>query len=943
MHRTALLAPLLAGLWAACLSAETPAPPFYADKAHLLVYQDGSGASQPIKSSADWAKRREHVLANMQRVMGPLPPPARKVPLDVKVLEEVALAKVVRKKITFAVEKDDRCFAYLLLPRTVTGKRPAMLALHQTTRIGKGEPAGVGGNANLHYGLELAERGYVVLAPDYPNYGDYQVDPYAQGYDSATMKGVWNHMRAVDLLQGLPEVDGARIGVIGHSLGGHNSLFVAAFDPRLQAVVTSCGFNAFPKYAGGNLAGWSHRGYMPKIATAFDKDPKKMPFDFTEILGSLAPRAVFINAPLKDSNFEVSGVADCVKAALPVYRLFGAQDRLVAHYPDAGHDFPPATRELAYQFLDRSLRQRVEFTRLVAHWDQYSDADYLPFIEEAKPEIAQVGFYGAHFWSMAHTPQGKGYPAHFPVQGLAECGKWFQDLNGELHKRKVKVVGHFNVGFLIGDPDGPLGPRGFFKFYRDLWDEKELGAKPVKNPLDLLEKDKDGLPRSTKTYSIGGMKEYHACLNNPHWRAVLKAWALRGIQRGIDGYMINYFYRHDCTCTHCQAGFQQFLNDRYTGEQLAEQFGIVNLPTHQFTEIVGWHDPKESTPLRRAMLQFSQVSSKAAYDEVFTTYARSLKADLILGQWNHLGAFSQINGDERCLLPAELWGRDEDYLWYSTGGAANFTDLAAGVLGEGTLQARYLRGAFDDKPVVLGKYEQTRTRAAIAELAANGGAPLGFYARFKDPAARQEIVRYYQFLEKNDAAYRAARPHSEAVLLYPRSRVHAGDVAAVETFKDLGRQLLDRHVLFDVLPDDVANAERLARYRQVVRAAEKKLPEMPADLSRFTAPATVRVSASRPANGSELAIHFVNYNRKEPEQKRSPGRGSVDDNPIAVADVQADVAIPAGHRVVKVRALTPETPEPVEVQAEVKDRRVRFTMPKFLVYGVARIELAPAP
>src|SRR4051812_11574099 len=91
---------------------------------------------------------------------------------------------------------------------------------------------------------------------------------------------------------------------------------------------------------------------------------------------------------------------------------------------------------------------RVEFRRLVAHWDGYADPGYLPFIRDAKPEVVQVGFYGAHFWSLAHTPHGKGYPAHFPVQGLRECGDWFEGLNGQLHKEGVKVVGHFNVEFL---------------------------------------------------------------------------------------------------------------------------------------------------------------------------------------------------------------------------------------------------------------------------------------------------------------------------------------------------------------------------------------------------------------------------------------------------------------------------------------------------------------
>jgi dienelactone hydrolase len=169
------------------------------------------------------------------------------------------------------------------------------------------------------------------------------------------MKGIWNHMRAVDLLQSLDEVDGERIGVIGHSLGGHNSLFVAVFDPRLKVVVTSCGFNAFPKYYKGDLTGWSHKGYMPRIASDYGKDPKKMPFDFPEVLAALAPRTVFINAPLKDANFEVSGVKDCVEAALPVYELLGAKEKLSAVHPDCEHAFPPEVRKAAYEFVDKAL------------------------------------------------------------------------------------------------------------------------------------------------------------------------------------------------------------------------------------------------------------------------------------------------------------------------------------------------------------------------------------------------------------------------------------------------------------------------------------------------------------------------------------------------------------------------------------------------------------
>jgi len=566
---------------------------------------------------------------------------------------------------------------------------------------------------------------------------------------------------------------------------------------------------------------------------------------------------------------------------------------------------------------------RHEFTRLIAHWAEYADADYLDFVRDAKPEICQIGFYGGHFYSLVHTPDYKGYPAHFPVQGIDACGKWFEERNAAIHKLGAKVVGHFNVSFMVGEPESKDGPRGFFKFYKDLWNEKELGPKPVKDPIDLFSRNADGTPMASKQYSIGQNREYTACLANPHWRAVMKAWIKRGIEHGVDGYVANYFYRHNCLCQHCVKGFKEYLGKRFKPEKLAADFAIKDLNGHKFTEIIGWHDPKESTLLRREMLRWSQITCKDCFDEVFVKHGRSIKPDLIVGQWNHLGAFGQINGDERCMLPSELWGKDEDYLWYSTGGAAFFTDLPEGILGEGTLQARYIRGAFDDKPYTLGKYESTRTRASIAELAANGGAPMGFYTPFKNPEARAEMVRYYRFMERYDSLFKACKPYSEKVLLFPRSKVHAGDVASVEEFKKRGTEMLNDHVLFDIYPDDA-----------------KKLPTNMDGTSTFAAPKTVRVSANTPAAGGEIDLHFVNYNRTEPKEKRSAGGGIKDEKPIAVDSVGVDFALSAKAQVKGVTVITPESPDEVPVRFEVKAGRVSFTVPKFLVYSVARIKLA---
>ena len=128
------------------------------------------------------------------------------------------------------------------------------------------------------------------------------------------------------------------------------------------------------------------------------------------------------------------------------------------------------------------------------------------------------------------------------------------------------------------------------------------------------------------------MHEYWACLRNPHWQTVMKALVKRGVERGVDGFIANYFYRHNCLCKYCQSGFRTYLSERHEPAELEQQFGIENVATHEFDEIVYWHKPEESTPLRREMLRWSQISNKQVFDEIFLKYGRSLKPNLMLPQ-----------------------------------------------------------------------------------------------------------------------------------------------------------------------------------------------------------------------------------------------------------------------------------------------------------------------
>ena len=371
---------LASAAWVLCaVTGWAVDPPWYENRADLLWFQDDAGALQPVRTPGDWARRVAHLRANMELVMGRLPEPSRQ-PLDVQVGAAERLRHYTRQHVTFSVEGADRLPGWLLIPHVATAEspRPAMLCLPGSSAPGKDRPAGLTDQAGMAYAHELAERGYVCLVLDYPllHTAEYTTDPYSLGYVSATMKGIVNHRRGIDLLQSLPYVDSAAVGVIGHSLGGHNALFLAVFDERVRAIVSSCGFNVFAKHAGGDVRAWSSRYYMPRISTVYHDAPEKIPFDFTEVLAALAPRPVFVNAPLHDApDFEVSGVRDCLVAAEPVYRiLFQAGDQLVARHPDAGHAFPVAERVAAYAFLDQQLDRSGAAVAgdiedgLIGHW-----------------------------------------------------------------------------------------------------------------------------------------------------------------------------------------------------------------------------------------------------------------------------------------------------------------------------------------------------------------------------------------------------------------------------------------------------------------------------------------------------------------------------------------------------------------------------------------------
>lgn len=329
--------------------------PVALSRTNPLAFTDASGAVQTVRSTNDWFLRRSAILHAMQEVMGPLPSPATRCPLDPQTIEESDQGKYIRRLLSYQSEPGNRVQAYLLIPKGKPGEVfPAILALHQTHAEGFKVVVGLGRSPNDEYGVELVERGYVVLAPSYPLLAGYKPDLRSLGYVSGTMKAVWDNVRGMDFLEGLPSVRRGAFGAIGHSLGGHNAVFTGAFDERLKVIVSSCGLDSFRDYMDGKIKGWTSSRYMPRL---LNYRLEEIPFDFYEVIGALAPRSCFLSAPLHDTNFKWRSVDAIAASARPVFELFGDPNGLKVEHPDCGHEFPPELRRAAYRLFDRHLKK----------------------------------------------------------------------------------------------------------------------------------------------------------------------------------------------------------------------------------------------------------------------------------------------------------------------------------------------------------------------------------------------------------------------------------------------------------------------------------------------------------------------------------------------------------------------------------------------------------
>jgi hypothetical protein len=290
------------------------------------------------KSVADWQPRRTELRRQWLELLGPMPD--RPASTTVTVLRTDRLPDVTRELIEYECEPGLRVQAYLLRPNApATGRsRAGIVALHPTTKETIEPIAGVTGEELRHTGLKLAQRGFVVLCPrcflwqDAADYTAAVANFQARHPQTLGMhKMLYDAQRAVDLLAAQPDVDPARLGACGHSLGAKETLYLAAFDDRMRAAVFSEGG------IGIGYSNWEAPWYLGPTV----KQPG-FAHDHHELLALIAPRPFLILGGEQGPG-AVDGDRSWpyLAAALPAYRLFGTPARIGLLNHRQGHTVSP--------------------------------------------------------------------------------------------------------------------------------------------------------------------------------------------------------------------------------------------------------------------------------------------------------------------------------------------------------------------------------------------------------------------------------------------------------------------------------------------------------------------------------------------------------------------------------------------------------------------------
>lgn len=235
--------------------------------------------------------------------------------------------------------------ALLFLPKHPCGKGVVVHHQHHSQwQFGKSEVAGLCGDGWQAFGPALARRGVTVIAPDAVGFEDRRPGPSGTDARESDARDYFTMMcyrlvqgrplmgavlidaaAAHSALAGIKGVDPARVGALGHSMGGASVLLHTVLDDRIAFAVAS----------------GSACTYRQRIARGTGIDcaqaiPGILAFgDLDEIVPLAAPRPLLLCSADEDEySYDAPHI---VAAAARAYREAGAPEALQHFRAHGGH------------------------------------------------------------------------------------------------------------------------------------------------------------------------------------------------------------------------------------------------------------------------------------------------------------------------------------------------------------------------------------------------------------------------------------------------------------------------------------------------------------------------------------------------------------------------------------------------------------------------------
>lgn len=311
----------------------------------------------PVKTAADWQKRRGEILKTWHDALGAWPEVLQKPRLEylAKERRENVTQHHVRIEIAPNVFTDD---AYLLIPDG-DGPFPAVVVVFYEAKTGIGR----GKSKSLDYAWQLARRGFVTLSLGSPP------ESYYPSKEKAQLQPLSYHAyvaaNCYRLLANLKMVDPNRIGIVGHSYGGKWAMFASCLYDRFACAAWSDPGIVFDEKR-SNINYWERwylgheRGKVRKPGVPSAKNPRTGPYkslyesghDLHELHALMAPRPFLVSGGSEDPVARWKALNHTVA----VNRLLGYTDR-VAMTNRPTHAMTPEASEALYEFFVWALQR----------------------------------------------------------------------------------------------------------------------------------------------------------------------------------------------------------------------------------------------------------------------------------------------------------------------------------------------------------------------------------------------------------------------------------------------------------------------------------------------------------------------------------------------------------------------------------------------------------